>query len=327
MSRTIAFFIFPDFQLLDLVGPLTAFQMAGFVQEPGRGPEPYRLRVLSDRGGRVASTSGLDVPSEAIRHQVVDTLIIVGGSGAREVAHPKARLDAIRRLARCARRVASVCTGAFVLAQAGLLDGRRATTHWRHTARLQRDFAAVKVDGERIFIKDGAIWTSAGITAGIDLALAMIEEDLGLGLSRAVAQELVVQQRRPGGQSQFSALLDLEPASDRIRRALDFAAAHLGQKLPIERLAEIACVSPRHFVRAFRAETGETPAKAVERLRAEAARTRIEEGTEPIERVAAEVGFSDPERMRRAFVRRFGQPPQALRRMARAAAQTDRRSA
>jgi transcriptional regulator GlxA family with amidase domain len=327
MSRTIAFFVFPEFQLLDLVGPLTAFQMAGFVQEPLQGAEPYLLRVLSDRGGRVASTAGLDVPSIPIRNQTVDTLIVVGGRGAREVAHPKARLDAIRRLARRARRVASVCTGAFVLAQAGLLDERRATTHWRHTARLQRDYAQVKVDGDRIFIKDGAIWTSAGITAGIDLALAMIEEDLGPERSRAVAQELVVHHRRPGGQSQFSAMLDLDPASDRIRRALHFAAEHLAQPLPIERLAEIACISPRHFVRAFRVETGETPAKAVERLRAEAARTRIEEGTEPIERIAAEVGFSDPERMRRAFVRRFGQPPQALRRMARAAAQTGRRSA
>lgn len=316
MSRNIAFFVFPDFQLLDLVGPLAAFQLAEFVVRPA----PYRPLVISERGGRVTSTSGLDVPSQRLQRQTVDTLIVVGGYGARDGDYPQARLAALRRAAGRAHRVASVCTGAFLLAKAGLLEGRRVTTHWRHAARLQREYGGVKVDGERIFIKDGSVWTSAGITAGIDLALAMIEEDFGRELSRGVAQELVVYHRRPGGQSQFSAMLALEPTSDRIRRALSFAEGNLARALPIERLAEIACLSPRQFLRAFRAETGETPAKAVERLRAEAARPRIEEGREPIERIAATVGFSDPERMRRAFLRRFGQPPQALRRLARTSA-------
>jgi transcriptional regulator GlxA family with amidase domain len=166
-------------------------------------------------------------------------------------------------------------------------------------------------------VRDGAIWSSAGVTAGIDLALALIEEDFGRDLSRAVAQELVVYHRRPGSQSQFSAMLALEPESDRVRRALGFARDHLGERLPVERLAEAAHLSPRQFGRAFRAETGETPAKAVERLRAEAARARIESGSDPVERIAESVGFSDPERMRRAFLRLFGQPPQALRRAAR----------
>jgi transcriptional regulator GlxA family with amidase domain len=213
--------------------------------------------------------------------------------------------------------VASICSGALLLAAAGLLDGRRATTHWRLAPELQRRHPRVRVDAERIFIQDGSLWTSAGVSAGIDLSLALIEEDLGLEVSRTAARDLVVYHRRPGGQSQFSTLLDLEPPSDRIREALSYAREHLHEPLGVERLARAACLSPRQFGRAFLAETGQTPAKAVERLRAEAARVRIETSTEPIERVAEAVGFTDPERMRRAFVRLFGQPPQALRRAAR----------
>jgi transcriptional regulator GlxA family with amidase domain len=313
MKRHVAFYIFPQFQLLDLTGPLTAFHMTGFVRQPA----PYRLSVISRQGESILSTAGLPIASVAARDQRPDTLIVVGGRGSRDPDISAEQLDPVRRLAKRSRRVASVCTGAFILAAAGLLDGRRATTHWRHASKLQRQHDLVTVDGERIFIKDGSIWTSAGITAGIDLALAMIEEDCGHDLARAVAQEMVVHQRRSGGQSQFSPMLDLEPETDRIRRALTFAQEHLAQPLPVERLAEVACISPRHFGRAFRAETGETPAKAIERLRADAARSRIETSAEPIEQIAQAVGFSDPERMRRAFVRRFGHPPQALRRMAR----------
>jgi transcriptional regulator GlxA family with amidase domain len=315
MKRHIAFYIFPQFQLLDLTGPLTVFHMAAFVRQPA----PYRISVISRQGGPIPSTAGLPLASVAMRDQRPDTLIVVGGRGSRDPDIREQQLDPVCRLARRSRRVASVCTGAFILAAAGLLDGRRATTHWRHAARLQREHDLLKVDGERIFIKDGSIWTSAGITAGIDLALAMIEEDCGHDLARSIAQEMVVYQRRSGGQSQFSPMLDLEPETDRIRRALSFAQEHIAEPLPVERLAEIACISPRHFGRAFRAETGETPAKAIERLRADAARSRIETSAEPIEQIAQAVGFSDPERMRRAFVRRFGHPPQALRRIARAA--------
>ena len=229
-------------------------------------------------------------------------------------------VDFTRRAAVTARRVASVCTGAFILAAAGLLDGRAATTHWRHAAALQRHYPRVRVDGDRIFIRDGAVWTSAGITAGIDLALALIEADLGRDTARAAAGQLVVYHRRPGGQSQFSELLALDPPSDRIRQALGFARAHLHEPLPVERLASAACLSPRQFGRAFLAETGQTPAKAIERLRAEAARLRLESSQEPIELIARDVGFADPERMRRSFLRVFGQPPQALRRVARVAA-------
>ena len=223
----------------------------------------------------------------------------------------------VRRLADRAIRVASVCTGAFLLAEAGCLDGRRATTHWSRARELQARFPAVSVEADRIFVADGPVWTSAGITAGIDLALALIEVDHGIELARRTARELVVYHRRPGGQSQFSALSQMEPESDRMRLVLAFAREHLSEPLPIERLAGAARLSPRQFGRTFRKETGETPAKAIERLRAEAAYLRLQDGSEPVDVIARAVGFNDPERMRRAFVARYGQPPQAIRRMTR----------
>jgi transcriptional regulator GlxA family with amidase domain len=313
MPRDTAFLIFPDFQLLDMAGPLAAFQMAGYDQDAA----PYRLRVISEAGGLVRSSAGVAVASETLEEPPNDTLIVAGGAGARRGPVSSPLQDFLRRAATMSRRVASVCTGAYILAGAGLLDDRAATTHWRYAAALQRQYPRVRVDGDRIFVRDGAVWTSAGITAGIDLALALIEDDLGCDTARAAARQLVVYHRRPGGQSQFSELLDLDPPSDRIRQALSFARTHLHAPLTVERLAEAACLSPRQFGRAFLAETGQTPAKAIERLRAEAARLRLETSPEPIERIARGVGFADPERMRRAFLRVFGQPPQALRRVAR----------
>jgi transcriptional regulator GlxA family with amidase domain len=227
-------------------------------------------------------------------------------------------LRVVQRLSEGARRVASVCTGAFVLAEAGLLDGKRATTHWRYAATLQRRFPSIKVDADRIYVRDGEIWTSAGISAGIDLALAMIEEDCGVEVSKAVARDLVVYHRRPGGQSQFSTMLELEPPAGRIRNALAFAREHLHEHLTIERLAEAACVSPRQFQRLFTTETGDTPAHAVERLRVEAAKPRVEDGEEPLAAIARSVGFGDANRMRRSFVRMFGRSPQDIRRALRA---------
>lgn len=315
MTRAIGFLVFPGFNILDLSGPLAAFDTAS----RDRAPPPYRLRVMSERGGAVASSAGLPVLTEPIDAEPLDTLVAVGGRGVPE-ALGSAPLLAFIRGAATARRVTSVCSGAFLLAAAGLLDGRRATTHWQQAAALQRQHPRVKVEADRIFVQDGPVWSSAGITAGIDLALALIEQDLGADTARAVARTLVVYHRRPGGQSQFSALLDLAPASDRIQAALSFARENLQAPLPVDRLAEAARLSPRQFGRAFLAETGQTPAKAVERLRAEAARPRIEDGAEPIEAVARDVGFTDPERMRRAFLRCFGQPPQAMRRGRRAAA-------
>ncbi len=309
MAHLVAFFSYPDHQLLDLAGPLDAFHAAN----DASGRSLYRTRVLSRCGGQVTGCTGVTIATEPVDDHPCDTLMVVGGRTAWMRHSPD--IVAVTRLAASASRIASVCTGAFLLAEAGLLDGRRATTHWARARDLQRDYPAVTVEPDRIFVVDGPVWTSAGISAGIDLALALIEADHGAELARTVARALVVYHRRPGGQSQFSALSQMEPTSDRMRIALSFAREHLAEALPLERLAEAARLSPRQFGRAFRRETGETPAKAVERLRVEAARSRLEDGSEPIELVARAVGFNDPERMRRAFLKRYGQPPQALRRL------------
>ncbi|OWT80417.1 MULTISPECIES: GlxA family transcriptional regulator [unclassified Achromobacter] len=311
--RDIGFLVYPEFQIQDLSGPLSAFDIAS----RRAGGATYRCHVVSMDGGNVVSTSGMEVVTRKIRAASYDTLIVMGG----QVSHDPSQLPAMaayltRSMAKGTRRIASVCTGAFILAAAGLLDGRPATTHWQHAIRLQRMFPQVKVDGDRIYTRDGHIWTSAGITAGIDLALAMIEDDVGAEVAQQTARTLVVYYRRPGGQSQFSAMADLEPESDRIRTVLAYMRDHLGETLSTEKLAAVACLSPRQFGRAFLAETGETPAKAVERLRVEVARPRVERGGEPIEMIAQSVGFIDPERMRRAFVRLLGHPPRSVRRMA-----------
>lgn len=215
-----------------------------------------------------------------------------------------------------ARRVAAPCTGAFSLAEAGVLNGRRATTHWAFARELQKQYPEIELDEDRIFIVDGPVWTSAGMTAGVDLALAMVEKDLGADTARAVARKLVVYHRRAGGQSQFSALLELEPKSDRVQSALDYAKNHLRNELSVKELANAARLSPRQFSRTFRAETGQSPAKAIENLRVEAARVMMEQGRHSMDVIANETGFADRERMRRAFLRAFGQPPQAIRRNA-----------
>lgn len=310
MSRALALVIFPGFQLLDAAGPIAAFEIAERYR-----PGSYDLAVLAPGGGQVASSSGVRFAAERLADGPFDTIMISGGDGTRAI-------EALSRIVRwlkvtSARRRTSVCSGAYVLAEAGLLDGRRATTHWSRTEDFARRYPKVKLDADRIFIRDGDIWTSAGITAGIDLALALIEDDLGAEVARRVAQQLVVHQRRPGGQSQFSALVELGGRSGRFADLMDWMRGHLGEALTVERLAAQAAMSPRNFARAFTAETGTTPAKAVERLRLEAARTAVETGHAPIDRVAEAAGFGDAERMRRAFLRAFGQPPQALRRSAR----------
>ncbi len=219
----------------------------------------------------------------------------------------------LEALGRC-RRVAATCKGAFMLAEADLLDGRRATTHWNRARELRAMFPKVRVEEDRIFIADGPIWTSADMTAGIDLALALIEKDLGADVARAVARNLVVYHRRAGGQSQFSALLELEPKSDRVQKALDHARRNLKSTLSVQELAEVAALSPRQFSRAFRAETGQSPAKAVEHLRVERARVLMEQASHSLDTIAAETGFRDRERMRRAFLRTLGQSPQTIKR-------------
>jgi transcriptional regulator GlxA family with amidase domain len=313
VSRTIGVVIFPDFQILDATGPISAFDIAR--RATGGG---YELVLMADGGGAVASNAGVQLVAGPLEERAFDTVVVSGGLGvdAGEALAPV--IDWIRRRAADSRRIASVCSGSLLLAEAGLLDGKKATTHWSRTDDFARRFPAVRWEPDRIFTREGEVWTSAGITAGIDLALALVEDDFGAKVARAVAQQLVVHHRRPGGQSQFSALLDMGGVNGRFAELMDWVRDRLADRLNVEALAERAAMSPRHFARAFTAETGLTPAKAVERLRLEAARLRVETTHEPIDRVAEAAGFGDPERMRRAFLRAFGQPPQALRRAARA---------
>jgi transcriptional regulator GlxA family with amidase domain len=307
----IGFVVFPNFHLMGFTA-VTAFETANHVlDEPG-----YEVTLLSETGGLVPASAGFRVETQPFGDAVFDTVMF--GSGVETDITSPGLMAFVRRSLKTSRRIAAPCTGAFILAEAGVLDGRRATTHWRFARDLQRRFPKVAVEEDQIFIVDGSIWTSAGMTATIDLALAMIEKDYGPDVSRTVARKLVVYHRRAGGQSQFSALLELDPKSDRIQKAVDYANANLRNALSVEELADVAGLSPRQFTRAFSAETGQSPAKAVEHLRVEAARLMLEQGRHSMDVIADEVGFADRERMRRAFLRVLGQPPQSIRRFGRA---------
>jgi transcriptional regulator GlxA family with amidase domain len=315
MTRTIAFFLYDDVQLLDAAGPIAVFEIASrFAPLDG-----YRIVLAAIESGRVRSSCGIELAVEAIKGvEGVDTLIVAGGHGAQAAMACDETLRLIGEAKEGARRLCSVCTGAFVLAAAGALDGLAATTHWRASGTFARRFPRVETRADRIYVRQGRIWTSAGISAGIDLALALVAEDLGEETARRVAREMVVYFRRPGGQSQFSALLEIDSPDHRFAVLLEKVRSRLDRRWTVEALAEEAGMSPRHFSRAFVAATGLSPAKAVERLRVEVARERVESGAEPIEAIARKAGFDDPERMRRAFVAAFGVPPQGLRRQARA---------
>jgi transcriptional regulator GlxA family with amidase domain len=307
--QRIGFVVSPGFQVMTFA-VFSVFEYAN--KEMG---EPvYDVRLLSETGGSIRSSIGVSVATEPFRGKNFDTLFVCRGAKPSTPGLIEFVQQALRRY----RRVAATCTGAFILAEAGVLDGRRATTHWNRARELQARFPKVRVEEDRIFIIDGPVWTSAGMTAGIDLALAMVEQDLGATVAQAVARLLVVYHRRAGGQSQFSALLTLKPKSDRIQNALAYAKRNLDKPLTVGKLAEAAHLSPRQFSRAFRAETGQSPAKAVENLRLEAARLMMEQSRHPIEVIARQAGFADRDRMRRAFLRAFGQPPRVIRRNARA---------
>jgi transcriptional regulator GlxA family with amidase domain len=308
--QRIGFIVYPGFQVMSFA-VVSVFEFANIhIGEP-----VYDVKLLSEHGGSIRSSAGMSVAAEPFDDTKFDTLIVGGGT----VVEPSTPglIEFVRLAPGRYRRVAAICIGAFILAEAGLLDGRRATTHWYYARELQARFPKVKMEEDRIFIIDGSVWTSAGATAGIDLALAMVEKDFGADVARAVARKLVVYHRRAGGQSQFSALLELEPKSDRIQSALAYAKRNLDQSLTVTQLAKAAHLSPRQFSRAFHAETGQSPAKAVENLRVEAARLMMEQSRHPIEMIARQTGFADRDRMRRAFLRAFGQPPQVIRRNAR----------
>lgn len=311
---TVAFVVAEGFEPMALAAQ-SAFEYANVAL----GKRAYDVHFLSEHGGLVRSASRLAIDTEPFGRRVFDTVIVGGGEGIIH-AVPEALQAFLRRSYRRSRRTASICSGAYLLAEAGLLDGRRATTHWYYVPDFERLYPNVTLEPDRIFVVDGSVWTSAGMTAGIDLALAMVEMDFGAKIARAVAQKLVVYHRRAGGQSQHSAMLDIEATSDRVQVVLAHARAHLAEALSVESLAEVANLSPRQFSRIFREETGQTPAKAIETLRIEAARVLLETSGLSFDEIAADTGFGDRRRLREAFLRVVGQTPQALRRQSKQAA-------
>lgn len=305
-------------QLLDIAGPAEVLTQARRLLGGGNGAAgaAYAVDTLIVPGPDLpASSAGLALGSsvsaaQALGWDALDTLIVAGGEGARGRAADPALQRLLRHLAPRAQRIASVCTGAFILAAGGLLDGRRVTTHWRWCGELVRRHPGVTVDPEPIFIRDGALWTSAGVTAGMDLLLALVEEDHGHALALAVARELVLFLRRPGDQKQFSTVLAAQTGrSARLGPLLAWMAENLQQPLPVEVLAARACLSPRQFARVFREETGMTPARLLEQLRVEAARQRLEAGRAGLAAITAACGFRTEETMRRAFLRQLGASP------------------
>lgn len=312
--RRVDIIVFDRVQLLDVSGPLQVFATANELACEAGAPLPYDPHVVAPYAGPVGSSAGLRLLAEPLpnaRHPL-DTLLVAGGIGV-HAACGDARLSRwIRRRAGQARRVASVCTGAFLLAATGLLDGRRVTTHWRRCSELARRFPALRVEIDPIFLRDGDIWTSAGVTAGIDLALAFVEADLGRTVALAVARQLVVFARRPGGQAQFSAGLTLaaEPDFDALHA---WVSANLRHDLSVPRLAARAGMSERTFARRYRAATGATPARGIERLRVEAAREALGTTQRSIKDVARRCGFGSEETMRRSFLRLLSVAPRDYR--------------
>ena len=313
MPRRVVIVALPEVQPLDVTGPAEVFASAASVA--GGDVAAYTIEVVAPGGAPIPTDSGYAIaPAGALEavHGPIDTLLVAGGAGARN-ASPET-VARVRRLAARADRVASVCTGAYVLAAAGLLDGRRATTHWSWCDDLQSRHPAVTVERDPIFVVDGPVRTSAGVTAGMDLALALVEEDLGPRVALEVARWLVVFVKRPGGQAQFSVQLAGQSAERSPLRELQaWIADHIDADLSVPALAARACMSDRHFARAFKAETGMTPAVYVESLRVERARLALESGAAPIDAVAARCGFGTVETLRRAFARRLGVSPAAYR--------------
>lgn len=306
----IGYVLTEGFQVLALATQ-SVFEFANLVT----GEPFYAVENYSAAGGEVRASLGLSVGTRTLSaRSQADTWIFTGVVEPLARPTPPVELAFARKASQRARRVAAICTGSFVLAEAGVLSGRRATTHWAHARTMQELYPDIHVEDDRIYIIDGPVWTSAGMTAGLDLALAMVEKDLGAEIARSVAHKLVMHQRRSGGQSQHSELLELSPKSDRIQSALDYARKNLHRSLSVEELAEAVHLSPRQFSRVFTSETGQSPAKAIEGLRLEAARLMIEQSRHPLEVVARETGFRDRRHMREAFMRGFGIPPQAVRR-------------
>jgi transcriptional regulator GlxA family with amidase domain len=313
--RVVEILAYPAVQLLDVAGPLQVFASANELAAGQGMAPPYAPRIVSAAGPLVTSSAGLALMAAPLPRVRVplDTLLIAGGPGVHAAAADAALLAWVQGRARQARRVASVCTGAFLVAAAGLLNGRRAATHWLHCDELGRRFPAIRVEPDPIFVRDGKIWTSAGVTAAIDLALALVEDDIGRSLALAVARHLVMFLKRPGGQAQFSTALSLQGADDRFGALHDWIAGRLTDDLSVPVLARQAGMSERNFSRRYAAATGTTPARAVERLRVEAARRLLSDTPMPIKRIAARCGFGSEETLRRSFWRLLAATPQDYR--------------
>lgn len=313
--RVIELLAYPAVQLLDVTGPLQVFASANELAAEAGGTSPYLLRVLSKGGHQVTTSAGLGIATRPLSRAgaALDTLIVAGGPGVEAATSDPALVDWVRRRAERARRVASVCTGAFLLAASHVLDGRRAATHWSVCADLARRFPAVHVESDPIFVNDGPVWTSAGVTAGIDLALALVEQDLGRTVALAVARYLVVFLKRPGGQAQFSATLSLQSAEDKFGALHNWINAHLSDDISLPVLARQAGMSERSLSRHYLEATGLTPARAVERLRVEEARRLLSESGLPVKRISRRCGFGSEETMRRSFLRVLAATPQDYR--------------
>lgn len=311
--RRIEILAFQDVQLLDVAGTLQVFATANELARAAGEPGPYELAVVAEQP-MVTTSAGLVLAAQNLPkpRMPLDTLIVSGGFGIDRACENATLVRWIRGRAAAASRTASVCSGAFLLATAGLLDGRRAVTHWRRCGEFARRFPPVHLEPDPIFVQDGNIWTSAGITAGIDLALALVEADLGQRCALDVARHLVVFLKRPGGQAQFSATLALQHGDARFERLHAWIAENLRGDLSVASLADAASMSERTFVRHYRRATGITPARAIERIRVEAARQVLEQGLS-VKRVAARCGFGTEETMRRSFLRLLGATPQAYR--------------
>jgi transcriptional regulator GlxA family with amidase domain len=317
-TRRIVVAAYQGVSLLDLTGPMEAFRLATALAGRDRGPARYECVVVSSRGGPVMTSTGVEIvtqPLEALDGKAIDTLIVPGGFLIEDVTGDRALVDWVRERAGDCTRVCSVCVGSFLLAAAGLLDGRRAATHWLHCGGLAERYPAVTVVPDAIFVRDGQVWSSAGMTTGIDLALALIEEDFGRRLSLDVARVLVVYLKRSGGQSQYSALLagQVESATDDFSELERWIAENLTASLTVEALAERACMSPRNFARVYTAKRHRTPAKAVEAIRVDAARRLLEDTDERLGSIAERCGFRNEEQMRGAFVRTIGVAPRDYR--------------
>jgi len=319
--RRIGFLIYPDCEICDVCGPFAAFSWADFcLQRFGRTDEPaYQLVILAASPGPVRSRCGIEISATHSFSEIgdgLDTLVVAGGcGGVEEACKDPTLVEWVRAMAPKSRRVASVCTGTFILAAAGLLNHRRVTTHWLFSQALATAYPSIRVDSNLIIARDGNIYTSGGITAGIDLALALVEEDRGRDIALAVARTMVVFPRRPGGQSQFSAFLMMPEAKGRpdIRELQGWIMAHPGEDLSVPALADRMGMSPRNFARLFRNEIGMTPAEYAEQARTDAARTKLTQGDLPVETIAQESGFGNTERMRRTFKRLFDVSPHDYR--------------